>query len=103
MAMETGPGDPTVRACVLAGGLGLRLRSVVGDVPKVLAPVGGRPFLAYLLGQLAANDVRQVTLCTGYRSDAVEAFCGDGAAWGLALSYSRETRPLGTAGAIRQA
>lgn len=91
------------RACVLAGGLGLRLRSVVDDVPKVLAPVAGRPFLDYILHQLATAGLRQVTLCTGYRSDAVEAFAGTGARWGITVSYSPETSPLGTAGAIAAA
>lgn len=90
-------------ACVLAGGLGLRLRSVVEDVPKVLAPVGGRPFLDYILRQLTHHGIRRVTLCTGYRSDAVESFAGSGERWGLEVSYSAETSPRGTAGAIAAA
>jgi D-glycero-alpha-D-manno-heptose 1-phosphate guanylyltransferase len=94
---------PDARACVLAGGLGLRLRSVVGAVPKVLAPVGGRPFLDYILRQLAGHGIRRVTLCTGYRSDAVESFAGTGGRWGLKVTYSAETKPLGTAGAIAAA
>lgn len=102
--MADGTGSvSSMPACVLAGGLGLRLRSVVPDGPKVLAPVGGRPFLDYVLALLARNGVRRVTVCTGYGSDAVEAFCGDGSRWGLDLSHSREERPLGTAGAVRQA
>ena len=99
-------GDSTLhdaRAFVLAGGLGLRLRSVVDDVPKVLAPVAGRPFLDYILRQLADHGFRRVTLCTGYGSDAVESFAGTGARWGVELSYSHETKPLGTAGAIAAA
>jgi D-glycero-alpha-D-manno-heptose 1-phosphate guanylyltransferase len=91
------------RACVLAGGLGLRLRSIVEDVPKVLAPVAGRPFLDYILRQLVDQGIRRVTLCTGYRSDAVESFAGTGARWGMELSYSAESKPLGTAGAIAAA
>jgi NDP-sugar pyrophosphorylase family protein len=96
-------GSTPARACVLAGGLGLRLRPVVDDVPKVLAPVAGRPFLDYILRQVADHGFRQVTLCTGYRSDAVESFAGTGARWGIELSYSAETKPLGTAGAIAAA
>ena len=89
-------------AAIVAGGLGTRLRSVVADRPKVLAEVGGRPFLAYLLDQLAAAGVRNVVLCTGYMGEKVEAAFG---AWygGLNLRYSQEAQPLGTAGALRLA
>ena len=92
-----------LRAFVLAGGLGLRLRSVVKDVPKVLAPVAGRPFLEHVLRQLQAGGVRRVTICTGYGAATVVDFCGNGARWGLEVSYSEETSPLGTAGALAQA
>lgn len=89
----------TDEAIVLAGGLGTRLRSVVDDMPKALAPVAGRPFLAWLLDALAIQGMRRVVLATGYLGDQVEdAF---GATWhGMVLAYSREARPLGTGGAI---
>jgi NDP-sugar pyrophosphorylase family protein len=99
----TEPVGAPYRAFVLAGGLGLRLRTVVDDLPKVLAPVGGRPFLDYILCQLARSDVRRITLCTGYGDAAVRAFAGDGSRWGVAVSYSLESAPLGTAGAVRNA
>ncbi len=60
-----------VPALILAGGLGTRLRGVVPGIPKVLAPVRGRPFLSYLLDQLQAAGVREVVLCTGHRADQV--------------------------------
>jgi D-glycero-alpha-D-manno-heptose 1-phosphate guanylyltransferase len=95
-------GLSTITAAVLAGGLGTRLRSVTGDRAKVLAEIAGRPFLAYLLDQLSAVGIRRVVLCTGYRSDQVEAAFG--ARYGsLALEYSREPAPLGTGGALRLA
>lgn len=56
-------------AIVLAGGLGTRLRGVVDDVPKPLAPVAGRPFLAWVLDALAAQSLRHVVLATGYRGE----------------------------------
>ena len=62
-----------VPAVILAGGLGTRLRSVVADRPKVLAEVGGRPFVTYLLDQLGAAGCTQVVLCTGYLGEHVEA------------------------------
>ena len=89
-------------AIILAGGLGTRLRGVVDDVPKPLAPVAGRPFLAWLLDALADHGFRRVVLATGYRGEQVEAALG--AAWhGMTLAYSREPAPLGTGGAIMHA
>jgi len=87
---------------VLAGGLGTRLRSVLADCPKILAPVNGKPFLAYLLEHLADQGLRGVTLCVGYRSEQVEAVFGRSYA-GLRVAYSCEPAPRGTAGAVRLA
>ena len=91
-----------VTAAILVGGLGTRLRSVVADRPKVLAEIRERPFLAYLLDELAGAGVRTVVLCTGYLGEQVQALFGD--SYGsLRLVYSRESSPLGTAGALRLA
>jgi NDP-sugar pyrophosphorylase family protein len=89
-------------ALILAGGLGTRLRGVLPDTPKVLAPVAGRPFLAHLLDWLADVGVRDVIICTGYRAAQVtRAF---GARYrDLYLYYSWEPQPLGTGGALRRA
>jgi D-glycero-alpha-D-manno-heptose 1-phosphate guanylyltransferase len=89
-------------AGILAGGLGTRLRSVVSDRPKVLAHVGGRPFLSYLLDQLVAADLRNAVLCTGHLGDRVRTAFGDSYR-GIRLRYSREKSPLGTGGALRAA
>src|SRR4051794_33917470 len=90
-------GLENVTAAVLAGGLGTRLRPVLPDRPKVLAEVAGRPFLAYLLDQLASAGAREVVLCTGYLAEQVRAALGESYA-GMGLSYSREPSGLGTAG-----
>lgn len=91
-----------VTAAILAGGLGTRLRPVVADRPKVLAPVAGRPFLAHLLDQLAGAGCRETVLLVGYAADQVrETFQGEYA--GMRLSYSVEPGPLGTGGAARHA
>lgn len=91
------------RAYILAGGLGLRLRSVVADRPKALAEVGGRPFLDFVIGQIAAHGGMAITLCTGYGTEAVRSAVGDGSRWGIRVDVSAEDRPLGTAGALRLA
>jgi D-glycero-alpha-D-manno-heptose 1-phosphate guanylyltransferase len=92
----------TREAIVLAGGLGTRLREVVQDLPKPLAPVAGRPFLAWVLDRLVDEGVGHVVLATGYKADLIEKALG--ASWrGVPLSYAVERRPLGTGGAVRYA
>ena len=87
---------------ILAGGFGTRLRSVVADKPKVLADVGGRPFIEDPLDQLAQGGVRSVVLCTGYMGDQIRNRLGR-AYKKMTLHYSREPHPLGTGGALRLA
>jgi len=100
------PNNPTTlantTAVILAGGLGTRLRDAVADRPKVLAKVGPRPFLSYLLDQLAEAGILHVVLCTGYMGQMVrEAF---GSTYRtMTLAYSPEPAPLSTAGALRLA
>jgi D-glycero-alpha-D-manno-heptose 1-phosphate guanylyltransferase len=89
-------------AIVLAGGLGTRLRSVVSDLPKALAPIAGQPFLAYLLQFLEGQGIRRVVLAVGYRKEAIQAAFGSRYR-GLELVYSVEDEPLGTGGALLQA
>jgi NDP-sugar pyrophosphorylase family protein len=91
-----------VTAAILAGGLGTRLRSSVPDRPKVLAAVHDRPYLTYVLDQLAGFSIPEVVLLTGYQADQVESTLGDTYS-GMRLHYSPEPAPLGTAGAIRRA
>lgn len=91
-----------IAAAVLAGGLGTRLRSVVADRPKVLAPVAGRPFLAHLLDQLVSAGLDEVVLLVGYGADQVHHTFGDRYK-NLDIRYSTEPHPLGTGGAVRHA
>ena len=91
-----------VEALVLAGGLGTRLRSTIGDNQKVLAGVGGRPFIFRILEQLASSSIRRATLCVGFKADAVKDTLGESFR-SLELAYSVESAPMGTAGAIRLA
>lgn len=89
-------------AVILAGGLGTRLKSVVRDLPKPMADVGGRPFLSYLLEYLSSHGVCRAVLSVGYRREAImEAF--GGGYGGVAIEYSVEDRPLGTGGGLKEA
>lgn len=91
-----------IDAAILVGGLGTRLRGVVDDVPKPLAPATGRPFLFHLLDMLALRGARSVTLCSGFMADFVREKIGTG--WlGMPIHHSMENEPLGTAGALANA
>jgi NDP-sugar pyrophosphorylase family protein len=91
-----------VTAAILAGGLGTRLRPAVADRPKVLAEVHRRPYLTYLLDQLAAAGIRETVLLTGHRADQVRRTLGE--RYGdMRLVHSPEPTPLGTGGALRHA
>lgn len=100
--MSAPPALARISVAILAGGLGTRLRPVVADRPKVVAEVAGRPFLAWLLDQVARAGFRDAVLCVGWRAELVERAIG--AAHGpLRVRYAREPSPLGTAGALRHA
>lgn len=89
-------------AVVLAGGLGTRLRDVVPDLPKPLAPVAGRPFLAWILDQLASAAISRVILAVGYRHEQIQQ-CFGSRFGAMSIEYALEREPLGTGGAIRNA
>jgi D-glycero-alpha-D-manno-heptose 1-phosphate guanylyltransferase len=91
-----------IEAIVLAGGFGTRLRSVVSDVPKPMAPIGEKPFLAYVLQNLSKNGVTRVIVSAGYMSEKIVDYFGHNF-FGMDLIYSIEDEPLGTGGAIREA
>src|SRR5574340_919016 len=88
---------------VLAGGLGTRLRPVVSNCPKVMAPVLDRPFLEWQLGQLAKTGFWRFVLAVGYLGQQIKDYFGDGSRWGWEITYAVEPTLLGTAGAIRNA
>lgn len=89
-------------AVVLAGGLGTRLRSVIGALPKPLAPIGHRPFLHYLLSYLYQNGIRTVVLSVGYQWELIQAAFGTEYI-GIELKYAVEQEQLGTGGGMRLA
>ncbi len=91
-----------MEAIILAGGLGTRLRSVVSEVPKCMAPVDGRPFLQYMLEWLSRYDVSHVVLSVGYLREVIFSYM-DSRAWPFEISYAVEEEPLGTGGGIRLA
>jgi CTP:molybdopterin cytidylyltransferase MocA len=91
-----------MRAIVLCGGEGSRLRGLVPDVPKALAPIRGEPFLDLLLTHLEKCGFTDVTLCVGYKREQIIDRYKDGFR-SLIINFSVEEKPLGTGGAIRRA
>lgn len=89
-------------AIVLAGGFGTRLRQVVADVPKPMAPIAGRPFLEILLGSLARKGFARVVLSLGFMAEKISGHFGARFA-GLDITSVVEDTPLGTGGATRLA
>ncbi len=92
-----------MKAVLLVGGQGTRLRPLTFSIPKPLLPVGERPILQIIIEQLKAAGIRDLILATGYQAELIQAFCGDGARFGVSVSYVKEEQPLGTAGPIRLA
>lgn len=89
---------------ILAGGLGTRLRSVVSEVPKCMAPVAGKPFLWYLLKYLTRYDVSRVILSVGYLREVIFRWIEEvGDEFPFSFDYAVEEEPLGTGGGIKLA
>ena len=91
-----------IEAIILAGGLGTRLRSVVSDVPKPMAPVNDKPFLHYIVKNLKLQGVEKIILSVGYMSDSITSYFGDSYI-GLEIEYAIEKELLGTGGGILNA
>src|ERR1700739_102293 len=80
---------------IIAGGRGLRLSSVIGDLPKVLVPVGGKPVLQHQMELAAAAGIGEVTILAGHRAEKILEFVGDGSRFGLKVRIFTEDEPLG--------
>ena len=91
-----------MEAVVLAGGLGTRLRSVVHDIPKCMAPVAGEPFLGYVLDWLSRYGITRVVLSVGYLRESIMEWIS-GQDYPFKIDYAVEETPLGTGGGIKLA
>jgi NDP-sugar pyrophosphorylase family protein len=91
-----------MKAMVFCAGYGTRLGALTRDLPKPMLSLGGQPLLAYLLGHLKAQGIRDVILNVHFRPDAIYNWFGDGAGWEMRLSYSIEETLLGTAGGLKK-
>lgn len=93
---------PTV--AILVGGYAKRLYPVTKAIPKAMLQVAGKPFIAHQLALLKKNGITTVVICSGYLSEQIEDFIGDGKQFGLSINFSADgEKPLGTGGAIKKA
>ena len=89
-----------MKAVIQSGGKGTRLRPYTMVLPKPLMPVGSKPVLELLLQWLRRNGTRDAYITTGHLGHLIRSFCGDGRQWDLRITYTEETQPLGTVGAL---
>src|SRR5262249_22928720 len=97
---DLGKKTKTMKAVLLVGGLGTRLRPLTFSIPKPLLPVGETPILQIIIEQLRDANIREIVLATGYQAQLIHAFCGDGSKFGVDITYVHEEQPLGTAGPL---
>src|SRR5438132_208992 len=90
-----------MKAVVLAAGKGTRLNTITTTIPKPMLMVGGRPVIDRVLEMVALSGVREVFMNLHHCAEVLTDFCGDGARWGLQITYAYEPKLLGTAGAVR--
>lgn len=89
-----------MQAIILAGGKGIRLKPYTTVLPKPLLPVNGKPIIEIIIRQLADAGVKEIIVSIGYLGELLEAYLRDGSQYGIKLDYSKEEKPLGTAGPI---
>ncbi|MBI4375867.1 MAG: nucleotidyltransferase family protein [Elusimicrobia bacterium] len=94
------PEQPKLSAVVMAGGFGQRLRPLTDKLPKPMLPIGDKPLMEHIVGQLREAGIRQMVITTHYKADAIVDHFGDGEKFGVRIGYLKEDKPLGTAGAL---
>ena len=92
-----------MKAIILVGGEGTRLRPLTYSVVKPMVPVANRPFIEHVIRKLALHGIDEIVLAMGYKPDSIYAYFKDGRGLGVKLTYSLEEKPLGTAGAVKNA
>ncbi|MFL6180615.1 MAG: NDP-sugar synthase [Actinomycetes bacterium] len=89
-----------MKAVIQSGGRGTRLRPYTSVLPKPLMPIGAKPVIELLLKWLRRNGIEDIYITTGYLGHLIRSVCGDGKQWGMNITYTQETEPLGTIGPL---
>ncbi|MBI2631629.1 NTP transferase domain-containing protein, partial [Candidatus Pacearchaeota archaeon] len=92
-----------MKAVILAGGFGKRLRIASEDIPKTMISIVGKPFLEHQIRLLKEQGIKEIILCVYYMADKIKSYFGDGRNFGVEITYSEEDSPLGTGGALKKA
>ena len=92
-----------MKAVILAGGFGSRLKRVIYDRPTSMAPIAGIPFLEHQIRLLKEQGIIEIILCVSFMAGSIKSYFGDGKKLGVKITYSEEEIPLGTGGAIKKA
>lgn len=92
-----------VKAVILAGGLGTRLRPLTNDTPKPMLPIAEKPILEHLINWTKKSGVKSIVLCVSYLRESIEAYFEDGEKFGVKIEYAVSNKPLATAGQLKTA
>lgn len=92
-----------MKAVILAGGLGTRLRPYTKSLPKPMLPLGGKPILEYEIEWARKNGIKEIVLCVSYLRNKIEDYFGDGEKFGVKIEYAISKKPLATAGQLKTA
>jgi NDP-sugar pyrophosphorylase family protein len=92
-----------MKALILAGGFGTRLREITKNIPKAMVPIAGKPFLQHQIRFLRQQGLTEIVLAVHHMGDQIKAYFGNGKRHGVDITYSEEEIPLGTGGAIKNA
>ncbi|MFH1790137.1 MAG: nucleotidyltransferase family protein [bacterium] len=92
-----------MKAIILAGGLGTRLRPLTHNTPKPLLPIKGKPIMQFAIENLVKHGIKDIILSVGYKAEEIMEYFGNGSKMKVNLSYSIEDTPLGTGGAVKKA
>jgi len=92
-----------MKAVILAGGLGTRLRPYTKTLPKPMLPLGGKPILEYEIEWLKKDGIKEIVICVSYLRKKIENYFGDGSKFGMKIEYAISSKPLATAGQLKTA
>ena len=92
-----------MKAVILAGGLGTRLRPLTDKKPKPMLPLGKKPLLEHLIKWIKKNGVKDIVLCVSYLHETIEKYFEDGSKFGVKIEYAISGKPLGDAGQLKTA
>src|SRR5688572_1526631 len=92
-----------MKAVIMAGGEGTRLRPLTSNLPKPMMPLANRPMMEHIVDLLRRHGIEEIVVTVAFMADSIRTYFGDGSEFGVKISYATEETPLGTAGSVRNA